>query len=102
MRSSEDLCRNSIVFLLCRLFLFVRPVRRPGAVAVGTELEADSLALGDRSVAFAVDHHRALSIDLDLILDALADKQRGEGLAADRRMDFDVFRTHADKNRFAV
>src|SRR5207237_4151735 len=90
--------------------LGLRPVGGPGAVSVWTELQPDLPAFFDGIVAVTIDDDRALSVDLDLVLDALADEERGVRRAADhaRRYlgrrggeDLHVLGTDADVDRLA-
>src|SRR5262245_23500858 len=71
----KDKSRTTNMIMPPDLHPVIEPVGRPGAVPVGTELEPDFAAFFERSVPLAVDHDVALAVDLDLILDALADEK---------------------------
>src|SRR4029434_6547283 len=88
----------------------MRPIRQPGAMAVGAQLEPNFAALVNRLVAFAINHDHALAVNFDLIFDALADKQCSLDSPAEhswrhrpcrRRLDLDIFGAYSDKDRCA-
>src|SRR5262245_9324341 len=75
---------------------------RPHAVALGAQPQRDGGAGGHGGVAVAVGDDGVLAVDVDLVLDALPDEQRGLDLAgerarcrvgiAGRRQDLEVLR----------
>src|SRR6185369_1691802 len=88
----------------------MRPIRRPGAVSFGAELQPNSFVLGQRLMALAVQNYAALVVDFDLIFDALADEKRRLYFAADhacgrnrcsRSDEIDIFRPNRDEDRSA-
>src|SRR6185369_4060500 len=90
------------------LLACVEPIGRPGAVAVRPQFEPHLAAFLDRVVTLAVNHDLTLSLDLDLVFDALADEEGGARGAADhaggwlraqRGKYFDVLRTDREIHR---
>src|SRR5262249_18685437 len=107
----KDKSRTTNMIMPPDLHPVIEPVGRPGAVPVGTELEPDFAAFFERSVPLAVDHDVALAVDLDLILDALADEKcrpRGSrdhprrGLRRQRGKNLDVLGPDRNIDRAAA
>jgi hypothetical protein len=77
---------------------------------IGTQLEPHPAAFLDRIVSLAADHDRALSLNLDLVFDLVAQKQRRVGfppnhpsrhLTTCRGKDLNVLGANSEMNLFA-